>query len=156
MSELQRKLEAYDKEIKTGYPDVDEKVLTFITQLMCVYASNEDEYEIIRGTFRAGYCWHFAHLLKTTFGRGEVCWAAPFGHIVWVDDNGVPYDAEGANFGEQIYHIPEKYLGECLNDFKHIPGGDHKSTKKELTAIIRQYEDDNKLPHTNLKEAFKP
>lgn len=42
------------------------------------------------------------------FGRGEVCWAAPFGHFIWLD-NETPYDIEGVYYGESLYFIPESY-----------------------------------------------
>lgn len=129
-------------------PKVNEIVLQFITDLTCSSAETEEQYEIIRFTFKAGYCWHFAHILKNTFKRGEVCWAAPFGHIVWVDVNGVPYDAEGLNEGEQMYNIPESYLGDFIKDFIHIPGEEIPViTKDDIVGAIRKYEDDNNLPH---------
>lgn len=141
-----------DREIKKSVPDADPAVLAFITDLTCCAAKDEDQYEVIRSTFRAGYCYYFAHLLKTAFGRGEVCVAAPFGHMVWVDDNGVPYDIEGVNFGEQVYNIPESYLSEeAIKDFKHIPGEEAKCTEiSEVIEMIRRYEDDNNLPHQDL------
>lgn len=105
--------------------------------------------------FHAGYCWHFATILKNVFKRGEVCWAAPFGHFVWVDDNGVPYDVEGVNFGEQDYHIPESYLGDALKDFTHIPGEVYNISKEQIIAIIRKYEYDNNLPYKDYTEFMK-
>lgn len=53
------------------------------------------DHEIIWQTFTAGYCYYFAVMLKDAFQRGEICWCAPYGHICWVDDNGVPYDISG-------------------------------------------------------------
>ena len=145
-------LEAWDKRIKKQVPDADVTVLQFITDLVCCAAKTEAEYEIIRSTFRAGYCWHFAHLLKNAFQRGEVCWAAPFGHFVWLDNNGIPYDVEGVNFGEQLYHIPESYLGDHIKDFTHIPGDKvTPATEEDVIAIIRKYEDDNHLPHETIR-----
>lgn len=141
----------WNKNAMKNVPDADPVVLQFIMDLLCHAAANEKQYEVIRSTFRAGYCYHFALMLKHTFKRGEVCWAAPFGHFVWVDTNGVPYDVEGINFGEQIYNIPESYLGDMINDFTHIPGNMHNTTEDEIIAVIRKYEDDNDLPHKELK-----
>lgn len=98
----------YGKRIKKNNPNVNKQVLRFIKNFTTHAAATEKEYEIIRQTFRTGYCWHFAHLLKTTFGRGEVCWAAPFGHFIWLD-NETPYDIEGVYYGESLYFIPESY-----------------------------------------------
>lgn len=147
-SEWKKRLEEYNKKEKELAPEADMQVLQFITDLTCHIASTEEEWEVIRATFRGGYCYHFAAILKHIFKRGEICWAAPFGHLVWVDDNGVPYDVEGVNFGEQIYNIPEFYLGDRIKDFTHIPGDAiPKTTDEDIVALVRQYEDDNNLPH---------
>lgn len=146
MNQLQLQLKEDMQRIIKNTPGINEQVLTFIIHFVTCAAKTEEEYEIIRSTFRAGYCWHFAHLLKTTFSRGEVCWAAPFGHFVWIDNN-IPYDIEGIYFGEQLYFIPESYLGDTLKDFLHVPGMDNNTTVDEIMNIIHQYEDDNNLPH---------
>lgn len=152
-NKYKKELEDWNRRIKERVPEVDEQVLQFITDMVCHAAATEEEYEIIRSTFCAGYCYHFAHMLKHTFKRGEVCWAAPFGHFVWVDDNGIPYDVEGMNDGEQIYNIPESYLGDMIKDFTHIPGEKiPKTTEEDIIAIIRKYEDDNNLPHQDVSE----
>lgn len=146
-NKMKERLYEYSCKVKVHTPEADRTVLQFIADLMCHVAATEEEYELMRSTFRAGYCWHFAHILKATFMRGEVCWAAPFGHFVWVDDNGIPYDAEGLNEGEQIYNIPESYLGNYIKDFIHIPGNIiPKVTDEKIVEIIRQYEKDNNLP----------
>lgn len=151
-TKLIREMQEIDRQMKEAVPDADMDVLAFITDMSCHSAVNEQEYEALRSTFRAGYCYYFAHMLKLAFNRGEVCWAAPFGHFVWVDDNGVPYDIEGVNFGEQIYNIPEHYqTEEMLKDFKHVPGNPGKGTKaEEIIGVIRKYEDDKGLPHADL------
>lgn len=127
----------------------------FINQFM-MHAIAPDNYsehscELFRMHFRAGYCWHFAHILKAVFYRGEVCWAAPFGHIVWRDKDGTPYDIEGIYDGEAIYLIPEKYFSEHLNEFKHIQWMDNKigkpSTKQDLTRIVKKYCTETGLPY---------
>lgn len=144
-SPLKDQLRRNDADIISRYPDVDPAVLEFITDFVAHAACDGDQYEILRSTFRAGYCYYFAHMLELAFGRGEVCWAAPFGHIVWVDTNGVPYDIEGANFGEQEHHIPVRYLGEHVRDFMHVPG-DKKpgAAEAELEAIIEKYKADRR------------
>lgn len=103
--------------------------------------------ECVRYHFMAGYCWHFANMLKTTFNRGEVCWTAPFSHFVWRDIDGVCYDIEGI-FEEHIkgdvfYLIPEKYLGDYINAFKHISlESDMKcgiNSMSQLLSCIKEY-----------------
>lgn len=128
------------------------QVLQFITDFATHCCDTEEEYEIIRSTFRAGYCYHFAVMLKAIFKRGVVCWVAPFGHFVWVDNNGVPYDIEGVNYGDQLYNIPEWYLGDMIKDFTHIPGEVIPTvTDDDMVRIIRKYEDDRGLPHKDVK-----
>lgn len=146
MNQLQQQLEQFKQNMLKDIPKADGQVLQFIIDLMTCYAKTQEQYEIIRSTFCAGYCWHFAHLLKDTFNRGEVCLAAPFGHFVWLDED-VPYDGGGIYDGEAVYFIPESYLGDGIQDFTHIPGVSHDTTIEEIMDIIHRYEDDNKLPH---------
>ena len=117
-----------------------------------------DEMEIFSRHYRAGYCWHFAHILKSVFNRGTVCWAAPFGHIVWLDEDDTPYDIEGQYEGEARYLIPEYYLGEFINDFIHIYGmyepNEPETNKQDLIAIIKQYCSDKKEPYDSAIEHY--
>ena len=136
-------MEDSDKRALECVPNADANVLQFITNLCCHTAKTEKEYEVLRHTFRAGYCYYFAHLLKQAFQRGEVCLAAPLGHFVWVDTNGVAYDVEGVNCGEQLYNIPEHYLGDYVHEFTYIPNVTvTESTPDDVVSIIRRYESD--------------
>ena len=109
------------------------------------FISNMVDSEDRRELFMCGYCWHFAHMLQTTFDRGEVCLCYPFGHFVWIDEDEIPYDAEGIRVGhEETYYIPEKYLKNAIDDFKHIPNISHNTTKKEIEEILNNYLKDNK------------
>lgn len=149
--ELKKKFGELNRSFKQNYPEASLTVLQFISDFMTHAAATQEECEVLRLTFHAGYCWHFAHILKDTFKRGEVCWAAPFGHFVWVDDNGVPYDVEGVNEGEQDYNIPESYLGDKIKDFTHIPGECVPiTTDDEVIEIIRKYEEDYNLPRKQI------
>lgn len=154
MSELRKELEQLDRDEKEKHPEADAQVLQFITDMICCGASTFKEYNVIHQMFRAGYCWHFAHTLKETFKRGEVCWAAPYSHFVWADNNGMAYDIEGLSLSGYDYLIPEDYLGEFLKDFIHIPGEHCNVTEKDIVAIIRRYEDDHNLPHKDYKGLF--
>lgn len=98
--------------------------------------------ECVRALFRAGYCYYFAHMLRTAFGRGTVCWAAPFGHFVWLDDDGTPYDVEGLYFGEATDFVPERYLGDAVLDFKRVPGQKYGASRKDLGKILKYYRAD--------------
>lgn len=128
------------------FPNANKNVLQFIADFLyhgVPDLSLEDSAESIRSTFRAGYCYYFAIILKEAFGRGHICWAAPFSHIVWVDINGVPYDIEGVNCSECDYYIPIEYLGDSISSFKHIPG--IKESVEEANVIIRRFEADLQL-----------
>lgn len=72
----------------SGKEAADKDVISFIEGFL-------GDHEIIWQTFTAGYCYYFAVMLKDAFQRGEIRWCAPYGHICWVDDNGVPYDISG-------------------------------------------------------------
>lgn len=112
------------------------KVMSFINDFV-----SQKDYETIRTTFRAGYCWYFAHMLQQAFDRGTVCLTHPIGHFVWVDDDNTAYDIEGiyyVNKHEINALIPEKYLGVCLNDFKHT-GNEHNSSIEEIELIYTNF-----------------
>lgn len=141
-----------DASVKESCPEADENVLAFITDMMSHTARSEEEYETLRSTFRGGYCYYFAHMLKQAFDRGEVCWAAPFGHMVWTDVNGMAYDVEGAYVdGEEAYLIPESYLGESVRDYMRVPGMEIPDTPPDkIIEIIRKYEADKGLEPADL------
>lgn len=124
-------------------PTAKLEVLWFIAGFMyknIPYTDTETSSECIRYTFRAGYCYYFAHMLKTAFNRGQVCWCAPIGHIVWVDDDGMPYDIEGVNHSDCEYYIPEEFMKHHVDDFKHIVSGTDGATGTEVLEIICEYE----------------
>lgn len=118
-------------------------VEAFINKFMDRAAQTDDDREKIRSLFRAGYCYHFAHMLQDTFERGRVVWAAPFGHICWQDENDICYDIEGRYCGEALYMIPEEFTeakipGNMLR-FKHIPGKCYDIKKSEIIELIKAY-----------------
>ena len=91
----------------SGKEAADKDVISFIEGFL-------GDHEIIWQTFTAGYCYYFAVMLKDAFQRGEICWCAPYGHICWVDDNGVPYDISGVCDSECDFYIPVRYIPEGL------------------------------------------
>lgn len=122
--------------------------------------STDDELaEHIRYHFRSGYCWHFAQMLKATFNRGIICWTAPFGHIVWYDNKTDDYyDIEGRYNGEARYMIPERYLGEYANAYRHISKEyDEKYSPKDkeiLIKIMKHYCRTNQIEYDNSVEVY--
>ncbi len=98
-----------------GSPDV----MAFIG---AIYDSRPEEHaEAVRGFLRSGYCYYFAHMLKLAFGRGTVCLAYPLGHAVWLDEDGIPYDAEGVCMSEYEKLVDIDCLPELKYDFMHVP-----------------------------------
>lgn len=119
------------------------EVEEFINQFMSHSTHTDESKEMLRMLFRAGYCYHFAHILLAVFDRGQVVWAAPFGHICWQDEDGKIYDVEGEYEGEAYYFIPEdftekKFPGNML-DFKHIPHKYFNATKAQLINLMKSY-----------------
>lgn len=74
--------------------------------------------EEVFNLFASGYCYHFAHILKAAFGRGEVCWVVGRAHIVWVDEDGCAYDVGGL-YVDYSELRPAEYLGKLIVDFIH-------------------------------------
>lgn len=111
---------------------VTEFIHNFINYANC-------DYEKIYYQFRCGYCWHFAHILKAVFGRGDVCWAYPLGHMIWVDTNGNPYDIEGLFYGESDYFISEEFLGKGIADFQRIPNKIFDASEEYVKSVRENY-----------------
>lgn len=117
------------------YHNADESVLRFIAQFTFW---NDDKNDIIYHQFAGGYCFYFAHILKLAFGRGEPKLAAPFGHIVWEDENGVAYDIGGVCYDYEVL-IPLDALGEGIEDFMHVPGKNGYNTPEDVKRIMDTY-----------------
>lgn len=119
---------------------MNKNVLQFITNFV-----EHTDTETITKQFGNGYCYHFAHMLKSVYRRGEVCWAAPFSHFVLLLDD-IPYDINGVYSGEAEYFIPERYLGNAVDDFKRVPGIAFNATQEDIDNIINTYLQDINKP----------
>lgn len=141
------------------YPNAKREVLEFINTFMNYIKPDEDNnnpQELLHNLFRSGYCYHFAHMLKVVFNRGEVCWAAPFSHMVWQDINGEVYDVEGIYDGEAQYFIPIRFINaihpEYVDSYKHLASNvgewsmeDERESLRILLDIIEQYRTSNSI-----------
>lgn len=137
---MKDKFSEWLKKIQKVHPKADEEVLRFIYDFSTKQGCGEAE-EILYQQFASGYCYYFACMLKAAFNRGEICWAAPFGHIVWVDENGIPYDISGVNESETDDYIPEYMMGNTILDFKHIAGKVHNTSDQEIAEMVLDWQD---------------
>lgn len=119
---------------------VDKQIIWFIANFL--YHLDLDYVESIRSQFRTGYCLHFAMMLKDLFKTGEICWYAPYGHMIYMH-NGIPYDIEGINTSDCKYYIPISYIQEGIRDFVRIPGVIFDASEDYIQKVIAQYEIDN-------------
>lgn len=119
-------------------PNANLQVLYFIADIL-YHSINLANSEIIRSLFHNGYCYYFANMLKIAFNRGEICWAAPYGHFVWQDDNGVCYDIEGVTISEADYFIPVSYIGDGIKDFLHIRDVSYNATQEDISKWMNEY-----------------
>lgn len=119
-----------------GEGSPDKVVLEFIDKFL--FHEGAGNSEVIRHLFHAGYCLYFAIMLQSAFLRGHICLAYPYGHIVWVDTNGIAYDIEGVctDYKELI---PIRYLEETIEDFMHVPGMTAFANPARCKAIYAAY-----------------
>jgi hypothetical protein len=118
--------------------NADKVVLEFIARFINHKLDTSNDYNVIMNTFSDGYCWYFAHMLSLAFDEGEVCWCAPYSHFVWIKD-GIAYDIDGVSIANPKYYIPEKYIKEGLDDFKHVPGKVFNASEEYIQDAINRY-----------------
>lgn len=87
-------------------PNADKEVLEFIERFLS--GGSRDT----MARFNVDYSWHFAHMLKSTFGRGFVCYAYPVGRFVWCGALGIPYYIAGVYAGSATYYLPDLFMSE--------------------------------------------
>jgi hypothetical protein len=117
-------------------PKANKQILYFIANFL--YHCGVDADEIIREQFRAGYCLHFAMILEKMFPGGEICWCAPYGHMVYMHD-GIPYDIEGINTSDCDYYIPISFIKDGIKDFMHVPGVAFNASEEYIKDAIERY-----------------
>ena len=130
----------------------------FINNFMNSNGGSDEVMEAFRTTFKCGYCYYFATILKTAFNRGEICWTAPFGHFVWVDVDGIAYDIEGMYdmcSHEAYYLIPEKYIEEFVGDFLHNGMKSKEASADDLIKAVKKYcEENNETYYADIEKCF--
>lgn len=114
---------------------LEEEILAFIHN----FKISSGNVLAAKALFGQGYCWHFVHLLKTTFdGDGDVCWCAPDNHFVWVYED-TAYDINGISTFECDHYIPEEYLCGMECAFKHRAIDFNIVDSEEKAEIIERY-----------------
>lgn len=101
--------------------------------------NNESDKKSIRNQFMVGYCYYFAQILKSAFNRGNVCWVVGESHIVWVDTDGIAYDADGVfnKYDGSIDNwyngslIPENLIAPYMKTFKHVSSDEYSRSDHE-------------------------
>ena len=143
------KIQFVNDSIKDAYTDkpgmnnrVNEKILWFIANFL--YAQGSNNVDCIHDQFRSGYCLHFAIILKNMFKKGEICWCAPFGHIVYLEDD-IPYDIEGVCTSSCEEYIPISYIKEGVRDFVRIPGVSFNASEEYIQDAIKRYKENNNI-----------
>lgn len=122
-------------------PNADRRILEFIFKCRCAAGTDAAYQSAITTLFSSGYCYYFALMLKDAFPEGEICWAAPFGHIVFLYQD-VAYDIDGLYAGESNLFVPVSRLGQAIDDFRHIPGVYYNATEQEIAKIMVEYQEE--------------
>lgn len=141
MDKQKQEIEAAVQTALQYHPKADRRILLFIETFRRGTGNGTVNQEIIRTLFRDGYCYYFALMLKDAFPEGEICWAAPFGHIVFVH-NGIPYDIGGVYCGEPEDFIQVRYMEETIDDFRHVPGVECNATEQQIARIMVRYQEE--------------
>ena len=124
------------------HPNANQEVINFILNFNWHNGESSIMQETIRRQFRAGYCYYFAEILKLAFQRGTVCWCAPYSHICWMDEDGIPYDIEGVCESDCEYYIPISYIEDGILDFMHIPDKEFNATREYINQAIEKCKQD--------------
>ena len=141
------KIEFVNDTNKINYK-ADQKILWFIANFLYLQSDNCNPHDkitnAIHNQFSNGYCLHFAIILKTLFKTGEICWAAPYGHMVYVQDN-IAYDIDGISRSDCEYYIPISYIKKGIKDFTRVPGQFFDASEEYIQDAIERYKKDNNI-----------
>ncbi len=101
---------------------IDPEVIRFIAELRFHGGDDKSNERAIHNLFTAGYCYHFAVILKNVFNRGKICLHKDHSHIVWVDDinnMNIPYDIDGMYYDLDELIPIEELSEEQLEPYIH-------------------------------------
>lgn len=122
------------------------EVLKFIDNFIKEVAMNSiDTERALENVFMGGYCYHFAHMLKAAFNRGEVYICAPYGHVVWRDIDNVYYDFNGIYENGDAVFVPVTDPESHWQDFARSSISNEGATEEDIEKLILKYR--NKFPN---------
>lgn len=114
----ERKVHEFIQKQLEKVPTADTEILEFIAPYLIGiwYPETVSEKEIHDN----GNCYHLSLLLKAAFPNGEICYAEPFGHTVFIYKE-IPYDLEGVYtaWAEKFVPIQELEDQTRRNYVKH-------------------------------------
>lgn len=122
-----------------------EEVFKFINDFIMYSEANGIDSGNIRDIFMAGYCYHFAHMLKAAFNRGEVYICAPYGHVVWRDVDNRYYDFDGEYVNHSATYIPVSDPESHWQDFARNGIESEGATEEDILELIIKY--NHKFPN---------
>lgn len=116
-----------------------EEVFKFISDFT-MYLEANGVYSCNLGhVFVTGYCYHFAHILKAAFRRGEVYICAPNSHVVWRDVDNRYYDFDGEYVNHSVTYVPVTDPVSHWEDFARN-GIEHEgATEEDIQYLIAKY-----------------
>lgn len=128
-------------------------ILDYINNLITNRGTlTKKEEEGVRKTFRSGYCYMFANLLKTAYPGGQIMLAFPHSHVVY-QFRGKVYDIEGEIDMSKVDHIlipvTKGIFGLDLYDkfrygFMHVEDPEEPISISEMMTIYINYSYDFK------------
>lgn len=116
-----------------------EEVFKFTEDFIAHAEMNDIDSKNIRDLFMAGYCYHFAHMLKAAFNRGEVYICAPYGHVVWRDVDNRYYDFDGEYVNHSATYVPVSDPDSHWQDFARNISNSSGATEEDIENLVVKY-----------------
>lgn len=116
-----------------------EDVFKFTEDFIAHAEMNGIDNKNIRDLFMAGYCYHFAHMLKAAFDRGEVYICAPYGHVVWRDVDNRYYDFDGEYVNQSATYVPVSDPDSHWQDFARSVSDSSGATEEDIENLVVKY-----------------
>ena len=90
----------------------------------------------IRKTFMSGYCYYFALIMKEAMQRGTICWACPFSHVVWKDEDGKAYDIDGEYVSDAVLIPIDDKNRKYFRGLLHNENPEYSISKEDMKRIL--------------------